>query len=67
MIFWKEGCFALKTAQKDFDADVDATSQKTGITSITDSLGARQRWARSHFLRTKIKLACQRKKMLRKV
>ena len=35
--------FSIKTAQKDFDADADATSQKTGITSITDSLGARQR------------------------
>ena len=34
--------------------NANAASQKTGITSLNNSIGARQRWARSHFLRTKI-------------
>ena len=62
---FQEGCFAIKRTQKDFSAlpidltleqtiTADAASQKSGITSLTNSIGARQRWARSHFLRTKI-------------
>ena len=33
---------------------VDAASQRTGIASMTNSISARQRWAKSHFLRTTI-------------
>ena len=32
----------------------DTASQRSGITSLTNSIGARQRWSRSHFLRAKI-------------
>ena len=32
----------------------DATNQRTGIFSITNSIGARQRWANSHFIRVSI-------------
>ena len=49
-----EKCFAMKRTQKDFPAlpidlnleetiNADAASQKTGITSLTNSIGARQR------------------------
>ena len=62
---FQEVCFAIKRTQKDFSVlpidltlertiNADAASQKTGITSLTNSIGARQRSARSHFLRTKI-------------
>ena len=62
---FQEKCFAIKRTQKDFSAlpidltleqtiTADAASQKSGIISLTNSIGARQRWARSHFLRTKI-------------
>ena len=62
---FQEGCFAIKRTQKDFLAlpinltleqtiNANVTGQKTGITSLSNSIGARQRWARSHFLRTKI-------------
>ena len=34
--------------------NVDALSQKTSITSLTNCMGTRQRWARSHFLRSKV-------------
>ena len=62
---FQEGCFAIKRTQKDFSVlptdltfeqtiNPDAVSQKTGIPSLANSIGARQRWARSHFLRTKI-------------
>ena len=32
----------------------DAANQRTGISSITNSIGARQRWANSHFIRVSI-------------
>ena len=62
---FQEGCFAIKRTQKDFSTfpidftleqtiNANVTGQKTGITSLSNSIGARQRWARSHFLRTKI-------------
>ena len=80
---FQEGCFAIKRTQKDSSAlpidltleqtiNADATSQKIGITSSTNSIGARQRWARSHFLSTKIisyvfdKVGMSKKKILRK-
>ena len=34
--------------------NADAASQKIGITAITNSISARQRWAESHFLRTTV-------------
>ena len=51
---FQEGCFAIKRTQKDFSAlfidltleqtiNADAASRKTGITSLTNSIGARQR------------------------
>ena len=62
---FQEGCFAIKRTQKDFSAfsidltleqtiNANVTGQKTCITSLSNSIGARQRWARSHFLCTKI-------------
>ena len=34
--------------------NADAASQRTGISAMTNSIGARQRWAQSHFLRIEI-------------
>ena len=63
---FQEACFAIKRTQNHFSVlsidstleqtiiNADATSQKTGITSLSNSIGARQRRARSHFLCTKI-------------
>ena len=62
---FQEGCFAIKKKQKDFSAlpidltleqtiNADAAGQKTAIISLTNSIGARQIWARNHFLRIKI-------------
>ena len=34
--------------------NADAASQRTGISAMTNSIGARQRWAQSHFLRIDI-------------
>ena len=62
---FQKGCFAIKWKEKDFSTlpsnlileqtiNADAASQKTGINSLTNSIGARERWARSHFLRNKI-------------
>ena len=34
--------------------NADAASQRFGISSITNSISARQRWAKSHLLRTTI-------------
>ena len=62
---FKQGCFAIKRTTKPFSRipidltleqtiNADAASQRTGILAITNSISARQRWARNHFLRTKI-------------
>ena len=62
---FQKGCFAIKRKEKDFSTlpinfileqtiNADAASQKTGINSLTNSIAARERWARSHFLRNKI-------------
>ena len=62
---FKKGCFSLKRTKKPFSAgpidltleqtiNADAASQRTGVTSITNSISARQRWAESHALRTRI-------------
>ena len=62
---FQEGCFAIRRTQIEFSAspiditleqtiNADAASQKTGITSLTYSVGARQIWAWGHFLHTKI-------------
>ena len=59
------GYFSLKKTKKCFSSgpidlaleqtiNADATSQRTGISSINNSITARQRWAESHSLRTKI-------------
>ena len=60
---FKNGLFAIKRTTKPFSAspidltleqtiNADATSQRTGISSLTNSISARQRWAESHYLRT---------------
>ena len=54
---------AIKRTTKPFSAspidltleqtiNADAASQRTGISSLTNSISARQRWAESHYLRT---------------
>ena len=56
---FQEECLAIKrkhnfsalpmdlTSEQTINAD--ATRQKTGTTSLTNSVGARQRWAKTHF------------------
>jgi hypothetical protein len=62
---FKRGLFGIKRTEKSFSRspidltleqtiNADASSQKTGITNLTNSIAARQRWADSHFLRTEI-------------
>ena len=62
---FKRGLFSIKRTKKPFSRspidltleqtiNADAASQKTGISYITNSLSARQRWTESHFLRTTI-------------
>ena len=60
---FKDGLFSVHRTKKSFSGspidltleqsiNADAANQKKGITSITNSIGARQRWAESHSLRT---------------
>ena len=62
---FKKGWFAIKRTEKPFSAtpidltleqtiNADAASQKIGISSMTNSISARQRWSQSHYLRTAI-------------
>lgn len=62
---FKKGWFGVKRTSKSFSRgpidltleqtiNADAASQKMGISFITDSISARQRWAESHFLRTAV-------------
>ena len=62
---FKKGWFGVKRTKKSFSAtpidltleqtiNADAASQKVGITALTNSISARQRWAESHFLHTSI-------------
>lgn len=59
------GLFGIKRTAKPFSSspidlsleqtvNADAASQRMGISSLTNSISARQRWAESHFLRTSI-------------
>ena len=60
---FKSGCFALKCTSKSFSripidltleqtVNADAACQQRGISSLTSSIAARQRWAQSHSLKT---------------
>ena len=62
---FQNGRFGIKRTKKEFSRmpidltleqtiNADAASQRTGISSFTNSLAARQRWAASHFLRMSI-------------
>ena len=62
---FKEGWFGIKRTKKSFSStpidltlkqtiNAHAASQRLGISSITNSISARQRWAESHFLRTTV-------------
>ena len=62
---FKNGCFSLKRTKKPFSRlpvdltleqtiNADAASQKKGISAITNSTSARQRWAESHYIRISI-------------
>ena len=61
---FKKGWFGIKRTAKPFSripidltveqTNADAASQRIGISYITDSISARQRWTDSHFLRTSI-------------
>ena len=62
---FQEGAFALKRTKKPFSGipidltleqtiNADAASQRTGVTSMTNSIAARQRWAESHYIRTSL-------------
>ena len=62
---FKKGWFSIKRTSKSFSGspieltleqtkNTDAASQRTGISSLTNSISARQRWAESHFLRMSI-------------
>ena len=62
---FKNGWFGIKRTNKSFSAtpidltleqtiNTDAASQRLGISSLTNSISARQRWAESHFMRTSI-------------
>ena len=59
---FKRGCFTLKRTRKPFSGtpidlaleqtiNADADNQRTGVSAITNSISARQKWAESHFLR----------------
>ena len=60
---FKNGLFSIHRTEKSFSGspidltleqiiNANAENQKKVITSITNSIGARQRWAESHSLRT---------------
>ena len=63
---FQNGWFGIKRTAKCFSStplidltleqtiNADASSQRFGITSMTNSISARQRWAESHFFRTTI-------------
>ena len=62
---FRDGCFALKRTSKPFSRipidltleqtiNADAACQRIGITSLTNSISARQRWAQSHSIRVTI-------------
>ena len=59
---FKNGCFSLKKPFSRLPVDLtlkqtinaDAASQRTGISAITNSISARQRWAESHYIRLNI-------------
>ncbi|CAH0721911.1 unnamed protein product, partial [Brenthis ino] len=62
---FKKGCFGIKRTNKPFSSqpidlvleqtiNADAARRLTGITQFTNSISARQRWARSHDLRSTI-------------
>jgi hypothetical protein len=62
---FKKGWFGIKRTTKPFSRvpvdltleqtiNADAASQRMGISYLTDSISARQRWAESHFLRTSV-------------
>ena len=62
---FKNGCFSLKRTSKPFSRilidltleqtiNVDAACQRSGIISLTNSISARQRWAKSHSICTSI-------------
>ena len=57
---FKKGAFGVKRTSKSFSRipidltleqtiNADAANQRTGITSLTNSISAHQRWAESHF------------------
>ena len=60
---FKRGQFSIRRTTKPFSGspidltleqtiNADAASQRTGISALTNSISARQRWAESHYLRT---------------
>ena len=60
-----KGCFGIQRTTKRFSRipidltleqtiNADAASQKSGIIPFTNSISARQRWAKSHFIRTQV-------------
>ena len=62
---FEKGWFAIKRTEKPFSAtpidltleqtiNADAVNQKIEISSMTNSISARQRWSESHYLRTAI-------------
>lgn len=62
---FQNGCFSLKRTSKSFSrlpidltleqtVNADAACQRSGITALTNSISARQRWAQSHSLRVTI-------------
>ena len=62
---FKNCWFGIKRAKKNFSGtpidltleqtiNADAASQRHGISTVTNSISARQRWAESHYLRTSI-------------
>ena len=62
---FSKGFFGIKRTNKKFSrlpvdltleqtTNADAASQKVGITNLTNSISARQKWADSHYMRTEI-------------
>lgn len=62
---FQNGSFSIQRASKRFSAmpidltleqriNADAACQRTGISAITNSISARQRWANSHFINISI-------------
>ena len=62
---FQRGLFSIKRTNKPFSGSPidltleqtinhDAASQRSGISSLTNSISARQRWAESHFLRMSV-------------